>query len=120
MKKTNVNNFVCVILAAGKGKRMKSKLAKVLHPICGKPMLFYVIKLARNLHPEKIAVVVGKQKEKVIKEFHSPDITFVEQTKLLGTGDAVKRTKKILRDIKGNVIILAGDTPLLRQKTIKK
>lgn len=120
MKKTNTNNFVCVILAAGKGKRMKSKLAKVLHPICGKSMLFYVIKLARSLHPEKIAIIVGRQKEKVIKEFHSPDIAFVEQTKLLGTGDAVKRTKKLFSNFKGNILILAGDTPLLQTETIKK
>ncbi|MCK4233810.1 NTP transferase domain-containing protein, partial [candidate division WOR-3 bacterium] len=115
-----MKKFVCVILAAGKGKRMKSRLAKVLHPVCGKPMLFYMLELSKKLKIAKTIVVVGTQKEKVIEEFGRWDVSFVNQDRLLGTGDAVLRTKSALIDIKADVIVLVADTPLLKEITIKK
>jgi len=115
-----MKRFVCVILAAGKGKRMKSKTAKVLHPLCGKPMMYYVIKMAFRLNPVKIVVVVGRQKEKVMKEFTWRKTVFAHQDKLLGTGDAVKQTERILENVNHTILILAADTPLLTGKTVEK
>lgn len=120
MKRTEIKKFACVILAAGKGKRMKSRLVKVLHPLCGKPMIFYVLELARKLDSLKTILVVGRQKEKVMEEFKNWNLLFVNQDKPLGTGDAVKRTEKILKNEDGDVIVLAGDTPLLKERTIKR
>ncbi|TES93820.1 MAG: bifunctional N-acetylglucosamine-1-phosphate uridyltransferase/glucosamine-1-phosphate acetyltransferase [Candidatus Cloacimonadota bacterium] len=115
-----MQKFVCVILAAGKGKRMKSGLVKVLHPLCGKPMLFYVLELARKLKTHSTVLVIGRQKEKVMEEFKRWEISFVNQDKLLGTGDALQRTEGLLKDISADVIVLAGDTPLLKETTIDK
>jgi UDP-N-acetylglucosamine diphosphorylase/glucosamine-1-phosphate N-acetyltransferase len=115
-----MKHFAVVILAAGKGKRMKSDLAKVLHPLCGKPMLFYVLKLARELGPSKTVVVVGKQKEKVMKAFSEWDVVFAEQPELLGTGDAVMKAEKYLEGVDADVLVLAGDTPLLKRDTITR
>ncbi len=115
-----MKEFACVVLAAGKGKRMKSRNAKVLHPLCGKPMLYYVLGVAKALEPYKAIVVVGKQKRKVMEEFGDWKLSFVEQPELLGTGDAVKRTESFVEDIDGAIVVLAGDTPLLRESTIKR
>jgi bifunctional UDP-N-acetylglucosamine pyrophosphorylase/glucosamine-1-phosphate N-acetyltransferase len=115
-----MKRFACVVLAAGKGKRMKSQIAKVLHHICGKPMLFYVLHLAEQLPLEKIIVVVGKQKEAVKKEFADWSVSFVNQNKLLGTGDAVLLTEEALKNVDADVIVLAGDTPLLKHRTIEQ
>jgi len=114
-----MGRFVSIILAAGKGKRMKSRTAKILHPICGKPMLSYVLELVRELKTEKTILVVGTQKEEVIREFRDWDVEFIEQEKPLGTGDAVLKAEKALKDIDSNVIVLAGDTPLLSRNTIE-
>jgi bifunctional UDP-N-acetylglucosamine pyrophosphorylase/glucosamine-1-phosphate N-acetyltransferase len=114
-----VKQFAILVLAAGEGKRMKSNLAKVLHPLCGKPMLFYVLKLARELAPVMTVVVVGRQKEKVMEEFSNWSVVFVEQPKLLGTGDAVLKAESSLKGSDADVLVLAGDTPLLKRDTIE-
>ncbi len=101
-----------VVLAAGQGTRMKSALPKVLHPVCGKPMVQYVLAAARALGPARIAVVVGYGRNLVEHEVEADDITFVEQTELLGTADAVGRC----RDAMGgcdSVMVLNGDSPLI-------
>ena len=108
-----------VILAAGKGTRMKSNLAKVLHPIAGVPMLCYSLDLARALRPERIVVVVGFQRELIRERFSAPDITFVDQVEQLGTGHAVQRALTALEDFQGTVLILCGDVPLLREETLR-
>ncbi len=113
-----MRSIVVVVLAAGEGKRMKSDLAKVLHPLCGKPMLYYVLKLARELKPHKTVVVVGRQKERVIDAFAKWDVVFVEQPELLGTGDAVMKAEPSLAGLDADVLVLAGDTPLLKRETI--
>ncbi|MCX5642121.1 MAG: NTP transferase domain-containing protein [Candidatus Omnitrophica bacterium] len=114
-----MNNFSVVILAAGKGTRMKSSVQKVLHTIFGKSMISHIVEVVQGLSPDKILVVVGHQKEAVKKNLTGNNVEFVEQLKPLGTGDAVKQTKKILKDYPGNVLILCGDTPLLQVKTLK-
>ena len=114
-----MNNFSVVILAAGKGTRMKSSVQKVLHTIFGKSMISHIVEITQSLNPDKTLVVVGHQKEAVKKNLTRNGVEFVEQLKPLGTGDAVKQTGKILKDYRGNVLILCGDTPLLQAKTLK-
>lgn len=108
-----------LILAAGKGTRMKSDIAKVLHPIGGKPMLAYVIDVSRSLGINKIAVIIGYQGESVRDNFPDQEITFVEQREQLGTGHAVLQAKDVFRYYKGTILILCGDVPLLRSSTLK-
>lgn len=114
-----MDNFCVIILAAGKGTRMKSSVQKVLHTVFGKSMVSHIVETVKGLNPDKILVVVGHQKEAVKKDLTGNGVEFVEQLKPLGTGDAVKQTGKILKDYRGNVLILCGDTPLLQVKTLK-
>jgi bifunctional UDP-N-acetylglucosamine pyrophosphorylase / glucosamine-1-phosphate N-acetyltransferase len=111
---------VCVILAAGLGKRMNSSLPKVLHRVCGIPMLQYVIDTARKLKGERIVVVTGKQGDLIQKTVGSPDVSFVLQKEPKGTGDALICARHTLRGFQGVLVVLNGDTPLVRAETIKK
>jgi bifunctional UDP-N-acetylglucosamine pyrophosphorylase/glucosamine-1-phosphate N-acetyltransferase len=110
----------CVILAAGQGKRMKSSLPKVLHKICGMPMLQGVIDTAKGLNPDKIVVVAGKHVDMFRKEIADPDVRFVLQKEPKGTGDALKSALPALKGFRGQIIVLNGDTPLIRPATIRK
>ena len=101
-----------IVLAAGMGTRMKSRVHKVLHPVCGVPMGMHVIEAARALDPHTIAVVVGHQADAVRVAFAAPDITFVDQTELNGTGDAVLRCRRALEGC-DEVMVLNGDCPLI-------
>ncbi len=101
-----------IVLAAGKGTRMRSALPKVLHPVCGRAMAAHVIDSARGLNPARIAVVVGHESDRVRQELAAPDITFVEQPELLGTADAVGRCRSAL-DGCDIVVVLNGDCPLV-------
>lgn len=112
--------FYALILAAGKGTRMKSDLAKVLHLIEGKPLLHYVLEVARNAGAEKIVVIIGHQAQKVREQFASGGCVFVEQKPQLGTGHAVLQARQELADYQGLTVILCGDVPLLKPTTIKK
>jgi UDP-N-acetylglucosamine diphosphorylase/glucosamine-1-phosphate N-acetyltransferase len=117
-----MNKLSVVILAAGKGKRMKSSLPKVLHLLSGKPLLSYVINLAKGLNPDRIVVVIGHGAEKVKHESgvgSRESIEFVEQKEQLGTGHAVRQTEEALKDFSGNILILSGDAPLLRIETVR-
>jgi UDP-N-acetylglucosamine diphosphorylase/glucosamine-1-phosphate N-acetyltransferase len=116
-----VNNkeFCALILAAGKGTRMKSDMAKVLHILKGKPLLYYSLEAARIAGAQKIIVIVGYQADKVREAFPDPDLVFVEQMPQLGTGHAVMQAGEALRDYKGLTVILCGDVPLLKPETIQ-
>ncbi|MGE0601860.1 MAG: bifunctional UDP-N-acetylglucosamine diphosphorylase/glucosamine-1-phosphate N-acetyltransferase GlmU [Dehalococcoidia bacterium] len=105
-------NLGVIVLAAGMGTRMKSRLHKVLHPICGMPMGEHVIQAARALKPRTIVVVVGHQAEEVRAAFAAADVTFVNQTELNGTADAVKRCEDALSGC-DEVMVLNGDCPLV-------
>ena len=109
-----------IILAAGKGTRMKSAVPKVLHQVCGKPLVHYVLDLARRLGSSKINLILGHQSA-LIRAAVGRDtrLRIVIQKKLLGTADAVKSAAGLLRRCKGDVLILSGDAILLRQKTLK-
>jgi bifunctional UDP-N-acetylglucosamine pyrophosphorylase/glucosamine-1-phosphate N-acetyltransferase len=114
-----LENIVTVILAAGKGTRMKSDLVKVLHPLLGVPMLSYPIELSLNgIRSEKTIVVVGYQADQIKERFKNPQIHFVLQKEQLGTGHAVLQTMPFLQTFHGTVLILCGDVPLVRTETL--
>jgi bifunctional UDP-N-acetylglucosamine pyrophosphorylase/glucosamine-1-phosphate N-acetyltransferase len=108
-----------LILAAGKGTRMKSGRAKVLHEIAGRPMLGYPLALAESLAPRHLVVVVGRDADRV-QEVYAGRATFVVQAELRGTGHAVLQTREVLGGFRGDVLVLYGDTPLLRPSTIQR
>jgi bifunctional UDP-N-acetylglucosamine pyrophosphorylase/glucosamine-1-phosphate N-acetyltransferase len=109
-----------VILAAGKSTRMKSELPKVLHEVCGRPMLAYVLDACRGAGVEKLVVVVGHRKDDVIAAFAGcNDITWVEQREQKGTGHAALVCKEALAGFAGRVLVIAGDMPLVRQETLQ-
>jgi len=108
-----------VVLAAGMGTRMKSRLAKVLHPVCGVPMVVHVVEAARQLSPKRIVVVVGHQADGVRAALASHDVVFVDQTELLGTGDAVRRCEAALAGC-NSVLVLNGDSPLIRTTMLER
>lgn len=112
-------NIACIILAAGKGERMKSSIPKVLHPICARPMLGYVLDLVKNLKINKVVVVLG-HKHKLVRKLLEPGIKVVIQKRLIGTADAVKETLTFLKNFKGTLLVLYADNPLLKKETIKK
>ena len=117
---TKKNGFCALILAAGKGTRMKSDMAKVLHLMEGRPLLYYPLRAARSAGAEKIIVIAGHQYDMVTAAFPDPDLTFVEQNPQLGTGHAVMQAKDALVDYRGLTVILCGDVPLLKPETIRK
>lgn len=108
--------LACVILAAGKGTRMKSDLPKVLHPIAGQSMLHHVLAAARALAPERVVVVVGPGQERVAAA--AAPHTVVVQARQQGTADAVKAARDALAGFDGDVLVLFGDTPLVRPQTL--
>jgi bifunctional UDP-N-acetylglucosamine pyrophosphorylase/glucosamine-1-phosphate N-acetyltransferase len=112
-------NIAVVILAAGKSTRMKSETPKVLHRICGRPMLEYVLDLVRGLKAKKVVAVLGYKHEEV-RKYLGPGVTAVVQKKLLGTADALKCALGSLKGFKGTVLVLYGDTPLLQKETVSK
>ena len=112
-------DIAVIILAAGKSTRMKSELPKVLHPLCGRPMLGYVLDLVASLKPKQVVAVLGYKQELVRK--HIPkNVKIAIQKKLIGTADAVKVGLAALKGFKGTVLILYADMPLLKKETLKK
>ena len=108
-----------VILAAGEGTRMKSKTAKVLHKVCNKTMVEYVIDAAKEVGCEKICVVIGHGADSVKDELENKNVDFAIQAQRLGTGHAVMMAEKYIEEDK-DILILYGDTPLLRSETLEK
>ncbi len=114
-----MGDLAVLILAAGKGTRMKSDLVKVLHPVAGSPMLSYSLDLSRNLKPSRLVIVVGFQADLVQERFKAEDITFSVQKEQLGTGHAVLAARPALQGFHGIALILSGDVPLLTERTVK-
>jgi len=112
-------NVAVIILAAGKGERMKSETPKALHPICGRPMLAYVLDLVKELKVNKTITVLGHKHEQV-RPLLNPGTKVIIQQRLLGTADAVKKAQGLLKGFKGTVLVLYADNPLLKKETIKK
>ena len=98
---------------------MKSDLPKVLHPVLGKPMILYVIDVAKAVGSEKIIVVIGHKKDLIIKELAKTAVDFAVQQEQLGTAHAVQQAGKVLGTFSGEVLILSGDVPLLREERVR-
>lgn len=107
-----------LILAAGKGTRMKSELPKVLHKVCGVPMVQKIVNTCSKIGSIENILILGHKKEEVLKVL--PNMQYVVQEEQLGTGHAVIQAKDKLKDFDGTVMILCGDTPLLREETLKE
>lgn len=116
---------IVIIMAGGLGKRMKSTLPKVLHPVDGIPMLVHILKTAESLKPVQILLVVGKYREVICEEIQKyvniKKITFINQQNPLGTADAIKCCLTQLKKFSNTkTIILSGDTPLITRNTLIK
>lgn len=107
-----------IILAAGKGTRMKSKLYKVLHPVCGKPMVEHIINRVEETEPTEIITIVGHGADKV-KEQLGDRTEYALQAEQLGTGHAVLQAESFLKGKKGTTLVISGDTPLLTSTTLQ-
>jgi bifunctional UDP-N-acetylglucosamine pyrophosphorylase/glucosamine-1-phosphate N-acetyltransferase len=109
-----------IILAAGKGTRMKSEVVKVLHPILGLPMLSYPIALSlTGIKAEKTIIVVGYQADQIKQRFKNPQIQFALQEEQLGTGHAALQAIPFLKTFTGTALILCGDVPLVKADTLR-
>ena len=115
------NRTATIILAAGKGTRMKSDKPKVVFPLGGKPMVQRVVDTARELDSDRIVLVIGHKPEEVKASLDNFDkVRFAEQKEQHGTGHAVMVTEEAMRGFSGTVFILCGDVPLLKATTCKK
>jgi len=110
-----------LVLAAGEGTRMKSDIPKVLHTICGRPMLYYVLDAVNDIKPSEVAVVTGHKSDSVedkIKKY-SRNINVLRQKNQKGSGHAVMCAGSWIKRQKGNVIVVCGDTPLIKSGSLK-
>lgn len=112
-------NKMAIILAAGQGKRMKSKLYKVLHPVCGKPMVEHVLDAVKGAECGRTVVVVGHGAE-AVKAKLGDEIEYALQAEQLGTGHAVQQAEALLGQEDGVTVVTYGDTPLVTAETIKE
>lgn len=108
-----------IVLAAGKGVRMKSATPKVMRKIGGTPLVRHVVNTLRQVPVDDIIVVVGHGKERVIKEL-GDEVSYALQDKQLGTAHAVSAARNFLQGFDGNVVVVYGDMPFLRASTIRK
>ena len=113
-------SLAIIIMAAGKGTRMKSDLAKVLHKANKRPVIEYVLETASALDPEKIVLIVGHQAEKVKHATKQYRIEWALQKPQHGTGHAVMQAEQSLRSFQGDILILSGDAPLVNVVTLRQ
>ena len=109
-----------VILAAGMGKRMKSDLPKVLHLLKGRPLISWVVEAAKELKPARIIVVTGHGGEKVMETLKDEGLAFAEQKQQLGTAHAVMQASQQLAAFDGDVMVLSGDVPMIKPRTLEE
>ena len=112
-------HLACVALAAGQGVRMRSRIIKVLHPLCGLPMVVHCVRSLAELGPERLIIVAGQQREQVAAETaqYGPEIAVQEEP--LGTGHAAMRAAALLEGFAGDVLITPADAPLIRPGTYR-
>lgn len=115
---TDLNHIIAVVLAGGKGKRMKSEMPKVMHLLAGKPIIRHVLNTIAPLHFARTVVVVGHGREMLTKELADSGAEVAVQEQQLGTADAVRSAERFYRDFDGAVLVLLGDVPLLRTESV--
>ena len=108
-----------ILLAAGQGTRMKSELPKVLHPLGGKALFLHGLETARRLDPRIVAIIIGHGAAAVRQTHPSVQATWVIQERQLGTGHAVMCARETFQDFAGEVLILSGDVPMIRERTLR-
>jgi len=116
---TSSRETIAVILAAGKGMRMRSDFPKVLHPFMGRPMVSYVLEACKKAGINRILLVVGHGAE-LVRESLGSGYEYVKQPEQLGTGHALLMAAKALKGVKDDILVLAGDTPLLTPDILRK
>lgn len=112
--------LAAVILAAGKGTRMKSDLHKVLHPIAGRPMIEHLLETVEQVGAERIVLVVGDRRDQIETALAGRGILFAVQEPQLGTAHAVLQAREALADFGGDLLILSGDVPFVRADTMRR
>ena len=115
----NTQELGVILLAAGQGTRMKSALPKVLHPLAGRPLFLHALTTAQRLAPSRVAVVIGHGAESVRQAYGGEDVVWVIQEKQMGTGHAVLCAKAPFADFSGDLLILSGDVPLIKESTLR-
>lgn len=116
---TEFSNTIAIILAGGKGKRMKSDLPKVMHLLAGRPVIRHVTDTLEPLGFAEIVLVVGHGRELLFDEYRGSAVKFAVQEQQLGTADAVKAAWKYFADFSGDVLVTLGDVPLLSEETLR-
>lgn len=120
MREVNlVQEVVAVVLAAGKGVRMRSRWPKVMHKVAGIPMVKHVVKAVRECGVGKIVLVVGHGRDLIARELAAPDIHFVLQEEQLGTGHALMMAEEVAKKAE-TVLVVCGDTPLIRSRVLNQ
>lgn len=112
-------SLAVVIMAAGKGTRMKSDLAKVLHKANGRPVIEYVLEKSETLEPEKTVLIVGHQSDRVKEATKKYPVEWALQEPQLGTGHAIMQAERALHSFTGDILILSGDAPLVNTATLR-
>jgi bifunctional N-acetylglucosamine-1-phosphate-uridyltransferase/glucosamine-1-phosphate-acetyltransferase GlmU-like protein len=115
--------LAAIIMAAGKGTRMKdSSKAKVMYEVLGKPMVHYVLDLAKMLKASRVIVIVGYQRDTVIQYLQNshPNVEIAVQEEQLGTGHAIMQSEATLKGFSGDVVVLSGDVPLLTADSVQE
>jgi len=114
-----MDQWAGVVLAAGHGKRMKSRLTKVLHRVCGKELVRYPVDLMKESGVTRVVVVVSLGNRQAVQELLGNQVEYVTQTELKGTGDALSKARVLLQGQAENVLVLTGDAPLVRLESVK-
>jgi bifunctional UDP-N-acetylglucosamine pyrophosphorylase / glucosamine-1-phosphate N-acetyltransferase len=115
-----MNDIGVIVLAAGQGTRMKSDIPKVLHPLGGTPLFLHALRAAQRLEPSRTAVIVGHGAAAVQQAYSGDDLCWVIQEKQLGTAHAVLCAEPTFHGFIGDILILSGDVPLIRENTLKR
>jgi bifunctional UDP-N-acetylglucosamine pyrophosphorylase/glucosamine-1-phosphate N-acetyltransferase len=108
-----------ILLAAGQGTRMKSNLPKMLHPLGGRPLFLHALRTAQRLNPSRVATVIGHGAQPVQSAYSGTDVAWITQERQLGTGHAVLCAREAFEGFNGEIIILSGDVPLIRERTLR-
>lgn len=114
-----MKKVMAIVLAGGQGKRMKSKLYKVLHQVCGKPLVGHVVDLLHSIETDRILIVVGHGAE-AVQAYLGDSAEYVLQEQQLGTGHAALQAAPLLQDEEGTTMIICGDTPLVTEETVRR